>query len=159
MVSPCFSNRKKPITNPRSDKSRDWVRVVAHQIGPRTSVDARLRSGRMASENSLDYSRFCEERTIIVDAVAHVVETEHTWDFLDEAEKKFRPQLFSSTENPNMRYWFVHGKSVGVRLPTLTEQELIALSKEADRELKTAPEASELRVVQLRLKHMVKLGI
>ena len=40
---------------------------------------------------------------MIVDADAHVVETEHTWDFLDEAEKKFRPQLFSSTDNPNMK--------------------------------------------------------
>jgi uncharacterized protein len=113
----------------------------------------------MASEHSLDYSRFCEERTMIVDADAHVVETEHTWDFLDEAEKKFRPQLFSSTDNPNMQYWFVDGKSVGFRPPTLTEQELIALSKQTGRELKTAPEARELRDVELRLKHMDKLGI
>ena len=41
----------------------------------------------------------------------------------------------------------------------LTEQELIALSKETGRELKTAPEARELRDVELRLKHMDKLGI
>ena len=81
---------------------------------------------------------------MIVDADAHVVETEHTWDFLDASEKKFRPQLFSSTDNPNMQYWFVDGKSVGFRPPTLTEQELIALSKQTGRELKTAPEAREL---------------
>ena len=96
---------------------------------------------------------------MIVDADAHVVETEHTWDFLDAAEKKFRPQLFSSTDNPNMQYWFVDGKSVGFRPPTLTEQELIALSKQTGREIKTAPEARELRDVELRLKHMDKLGI
>ena len=96
---------------------------------------------------------------MIVDADAHVVETEHTWDFLDSSEKKFRPQLFSSTDNPNMQYWFVEGKSVGFRPPTLTEQELIALSKETGRELKTAPEARELKDVELRLKHMDKLGI
>ena len=58
---------------------------------------------------------------MIVDADAHVVETEHTWDFLDQSEKKFRPQLFSSTDNPNMQYWFVEGKSIGFRPPTLTE--------------------------------------
>ena len=82
---------------------------------------------------------------MIVDADAHVVESEHTWDFLDASEKKFRPQLFSSNDNPNMQYWFVEGKSVGFRPPTLTEQELIALSKETGRELKTAPEARGLR--------------
>ena len=96
---------------------------------------------------------------MIVDADAHVVETEHTWDFLDPSEKKFRPQLFSSTENANMQYWFVEGKAVGFRPPTLTEQELIALSRETGRELKTAPEARELKDVELRLKHMDKLGI
>ena len=67
---------------------------------------------------------------MIVDADAHVVESEHTWDFLDASEKKFRPQLFSSTDNSNMQYWFVEGKSIGFRPPTLTEQELIALSKQ-----------------------------
>ena len=96
---------------------------------------------------------------MIVDADAHVVESEHTWDFLDASEKKFRPQLFSSNDNANMQYWFVEGKAVGFRPPTLTEQELIALSKETGRELKTAPEARELRDVELRLKHMDKLGI
>jgi predicted TIM-barrel fold metal-dependent hydrolase len=96
---------------------------------------------------------------MIVDADAHVVETEHTWDYLDEPEKKFRPQLFQSADNPSMQYWFVEGKSVGFRPPTLTEQELIALSKETGRELKTAPEARELRDVELRLAHMDKLGI
>ena len=50
---------------------------------------------------------------MIVDADAHVVETEHTWDYLDASEKKFRPQLFQSTDNPNAQYWFVEGKSIG----------------------------------------------
>ncbi|MEX0803173.1 MAG: amidohydrolase family protein [Candidatus Binatia bacterium] len=96
---------------------------------------------------------------MIVDADAHVVETEHTWDYLDAAEKKFRPQLFQSADNPNAQYWFVDGKAIGFRPPTLTEQELIALSKTTGRELKTAPEARELRDVELRLSHMDKLGI
>src|SRR3990170_986640 len=100
-----------------------------------------------------------EESPMIVDADAHVVETERTWDYLDESEKKFRPQLFQSADNPSMQYWFVEGKSVGFRPPTLTEQELIALSKSTGRELQTAPEARELRDVELRLTHMDKLGI
>jgi predicted TIM-barrel fold metal-dependent hydrolase len=96
---------------------------------------------------------------MIIDADAHVVETEHTWDFLEGSEKKFRPQLFQSAENTVMQYWFLDGKAIGFRPPTLTEQELIALSKETGRELKTEPGARELRDVELRLKHMDKLGI
>ncbi len=96
---------------------------------------------------------------MIIDADAHVVETEHTWDYLDAAEKQFRPQLFQSADNPSMQYWFVEGKSVGFRPPTLTEQELIALSKQTGRELKTEAGARELRDVELRLKHMDQLGI
>ncbi|MGE5302392.1 MAG: amidohydrolase family protein [Alphaproteobacteria bacterium] len=96
---------------------------------------------------------------MIIDADAHVVETEHTWDYLDASEKKFRPQLFQSADNPNTQYWFLDGKPIGFRAPTLTEQELIALSKQTGRELKTSAEARELRDVELRLNHMDKLGI
>jgi uncharacterized protein len=96
---------------------------------------------------------------MIIDADAHVVETEHTWDFLDAGEKKFRPQLFQSADNSAMQYWFVEGKSVGFRPPTLTEQELIALSKETGRTLTTERGSREVRDVELRLAHMDKLGI
>ena len=96
---------------------------------------------------------------MIVDADAHVVETEQTWSYLDGSDKKFRPQLFSSADNSAMQYWFCEGKAIGFRPPTLTEQELIALSKETGRELKTEAGARELRDVELRLAHMDRLGI
>jgi predicted TIM-barrel fold metal-dependent hydrolase len=96
---------------------------------------------------------------MIIDADAHVVETEQTWSYMEDSDKKYRPQLFSSADNPNMQYWFCEGKSVGFRPPTLTEQELIALSKETGRELTTAAGARELRDVELRLAHMDRLGI
>ena len=28
----------------------------------------------------------------IIDADAHVIETERTWDYLDESERKYRPR-------------------------------------------------------------------
>jgi hypothetical protein len=28
----------------------------------------------------------------VIDADAHVIETEHTWDYLEASERKFRPQ-------------------------------------------------------------------
>ena len=96
---------------------------------------------------------------MIVDADAHVVETEQTWSYLDGSDKKFRPQLFQSDENPNTKLWFLDGKTIGFRNPTLTEMELEALQKQTGRTLQTAADARELRDVQLRLQHMDKLGI
>ena len=96
---------------------------------------------------------------MIIDADAHVVETQHTWSYLDGADKKYRPQLFQSAENPNAQYWFLDGKNIGFRNATLSEQELIALSKETGRTLQTAADARELRDVELRLQHMDALGI
>jgi hypothetical protein len=96
---------------------------------------------------------------MIIDADAHVVETTHTWDYLNGSDKKYRPQLFRSAENPNAQYWFLDGRHIGFRTATLSEQELIALSKATGRTLQTAADARELRDVELRLQHMDALGI
>jgi hypothetical protein len=64
---------------------------------------------------------------MIVDADAHVVETEHTWDYLDASEEKSRPQLFQSADKTNAQYWLSTAID-RIPRPTLTEQELI-LSK------------------------------
>ena len=39
----------------------------------------------------------------IIDADAHVVETERTWDYLPAAEQKFRPKLYSAPADPTRR--------------------------------------------------------
>ncbi len=96
---------------------------------------------------------------MIVDADAHVVETPRTWDYLEGSDKKYRPQLFHSDDNPAAQYWFLDGKNVGFRNPTLTEMELAKLSRETGRTLQTAADARELRDVELRLQHMDRLGI
>jgi predicted TIM-barrel fold metal-dependent hydrolase len=96
---------------------------------------------------------------MIIDADSHVVETEQTWSYLDASDKKYRPQLFQSSEDPGAQYWFLDGKVMGFRNPTLTEQELQAKSKETGRTLETPLEARELRDVELRLEHMDRLGI
>lgn len=96
---------------------------------------------------------------MIVDADAHVIETERTWDYLEPSERKYRPQLYSSPENPSAQYWFLDGKAIGFRNPTLSERELEAKSREAGRSLQTPAEARELRDIELRLEHMDRLGI
>ena len=47
----------------------------------------------------------------IIDADTHVLETERTWDYLEPAEEKYRPQLFSSPADPTRQYWVIEDKS------------------------------------------------
>jgi predicted TIM-barrel fold metal-dependent hydrolase len=94
-----------------------------------------------------------------IDADAHVVESEHTWDFMEKSEQKFRPRLFSSPDEPTRQQWVIDGKMVGLRLPSLNEQQLKALSERAGRDLNTAAASREMDDVSLRLAHMDRLGV
>jgi hypothetical protein len=45
-----------------------------------------------------------------IDADAHVLETEKTWESLDGAQRKFRPQVVGSTDaSSSDEYWLVDG--------------------------------------------------
>lgn len=82
-----------------------------------------------------------------VDADAHVIETERTWDYLDEAEAQFRPLVARTKDarrDPESWVWVVEGKlrSRGFKpgSPALRPQ----------REMEDIPG---------RLKHMDELGV
>ena len=96
---------------------------------------------------------------MVVDSDAHVVETEHTWDYLDASEKKYRPQLFGAPEDLTTQYWVLDGRVLGFRFQSLSEQQLDEVSAKAGRQMQTPKEARELRDVQLRLDHLDELGI
>src|SRR5205823_11222496 len=55
----------------------------------------------------------------VIDADAHVIETERTWEYLEPSEQKYRPQLFYSKDDGNQQYWVIDGKIRGFRFPTL----------------------------------------
>ncbi len=95
----------------------------------------------------------------IIDADAHVIETEHTWDYLEESERKYRPKLFSTPEDPTRQYWVIDDKIAGFRFLTLSEQELRDFAQRAGRDFATPQAARQLDDVALRLKHMDELGI
>jgi predicted TIM-barrel fold metal-dependent hydrolase len=80
-----------------------------------------------------------------IDADAHVLETEKTWEFMDGAERKYRPQVVGPTDgSSNDEYWLVDGT---LRLKSRNVG-------------KNTPMASrELRDPQVRLRHMDELGI
>ena len=96
---------------------------------------------------------------LTIDADAHVLENPHTWDFLEEAEQDFRPEIIVSERKhtkAEMRdkwdrlpqrgteYWFVDGR---------------LQPKSHNVGLDTSPEAREMRDVEARLRHMDELEV
>lgn len=88
-----------------------------------------------------------------VDADAHVIETVQTWSYLDEADRRFAPQLMSqnfgadllSNEGAAVReFWVIEGRAHG---------------KDRNVGTNTPQESREMLSVEARLGHMDKLGI
>ena len=80
----------------------------------------------------------------IIDADAHVIETEHTWDYMEPSERKFRPRLFYSPDDETRQYWVIDDKIRGFRARTLSEQQLMELSQRAGRNIGT-PQGARAR--------------
>ena len=95
----------------------------------------------------------------VIDADAHVVETERTWDYLEPSEQKYRPLLYTSPDDPITQYWVIDNQVRGLRFPTLAEQTVRDMSRRSGREMATPQEARELDDVALRLQHLDALGI
>jgi len=80
---------------------------------------------------------------MMIDADAHVIETERTWDYMDESESKFKPALVSAG-NDGKQYWLIDGRAI----PTKTVYDW------------NLPAANiEMRDIEARLRHMKELGI
>lgn len=45
-----------------------------------------------------------------IDADTHVIETEGTWNYMDEADSKFRPILLSNHDGKK-QFWLVDGRA------------------------------------------------
>lgn len=95
----------------------------------------------------------------IIDADAHVVESERTWDYLEPAEEKYRPVLVSAPNDPTLEYWLVEHKIRGFRFKSFDEQEAAALSAKAGKHMVGQRARREMADVQLRLRHLDELGI
>jgi len=95
----------------------------------------------------------------IIDADAHVVENEQVWDYLEPSEKKFRPTLVPSSDNPERGQWFLDGECLGSKFPSPNEKQAAEHVKRFGRVVATPIESRELDDVSQRLKHMDELGI
>lgn len=83
----------------------------------------------------------------IIDADAHLVENERTWDFIPEEEQAHRPQVLQPKPGYKTRapeYWLIDGRVFG---------------KDVNVGLDTDPETREATDVRKRLAHMDELGV
>jgi predicted TIM-barrel fold metal-dependent hydrolase len=95
---------------------------------------------------------------LVIDADAHVLETERTWDYLEPSEEKYRPLLYSTPGN-SRQYWVIDGKICGHRFPSLSERELKTMSEKIGRNVEISRASGELHDVELRVQHMDELGL
>ncbi|HEY7217799.1 MAG TPA: amidohydrolase family protein [Candidatus Binatia bacterium] len=95
----------------------------------------------------------------VIDADAHVVETEQSWNYLEAAEQKYRPTLAPSPNHPNRQNWFLDGEDLGFKFPSPDDKQAEAHFKKYGRQVDTPVEARELSDVARRLRHMDALGI
>ena len=100
-----------------------------------------------------------QARTQVIDADAHVIETERVWDYLEPSERKFRPTLVSSPDNPKKEEWFLDGECLGLKFPAPNKEQAADNVKKYGRLVETPVDARELADVKTRLAHMDELGI
>ncbi|MGH7775187.1 MAG: amidohydrolase family protein [Candidatus Binatia bacterium] len=83
---------------------------------------------------------------LTIDADAHVLETEQTWDYMDGSERKFRPQLVSATGEQGSldEFWLIDGR-------------LHLKSQNVGRDTPRA--AREMEDIEARLRHMDELEV
>ena len=95
----------------------------------------------------------------VIDADAHVVETEATWDYLEPAEAKYRPVMQPSDDDPSKGAWVVDGIAAPALRRKFTDDQIKELSRVAGRDMATPEAARQMTDIGLRLSHMDDLGI
>lgn len=86
----------------------------------------------------------------VIDADAHVIETERTWDYMDEGDRRFRPRLVVESDpavpESQREHWLIDGGLYPRRLFPVEQSG-------------TTDETREMRNVEGRLEHMDELGV
>ncbi len=98
-------------------------------------------------------------RLMVIDADAHVIETDQTWNYLRDSETKYRPQFISTDSGPRHRYWLVNGRLSGLPSAASSDEDIEIRSTKALRNVSVDSKARKMEDIDLRLAHMTKLGI
>ena len=92
----------------------------------------------------------------IIDADCHVIETDHTWDYLDKADRHLRPQIVNSTTDPQKQFWNIDGtlkpRPFGTAATGDAREAMSGFSA-------TTEAARKMDDIDARLAHMDELGV
>ena len=80
----------------------------------------------------------------VIDSDAHVVETERTWEFMEDFESSFKPEVVVPKAGGDREYWMVEGRT---------------FAKNSNIGKDTPDEAREMSDIDSRLAHMDELGV
>ncbi|HEX9880185.1 MAG TPA: hypothetical protein VGB25_08335, partial [Candidatus Binatia bacterium] len=75
----------------------------------------------------------------VIDADAHVIETERTWQYMDETESRFRPVTVTSSTDPGKQFWLIDGK---------------VFNRGSNVGRDTSEASREMKDIEARLRHM-----
>lgn len=92
----------------------------------------------------------------VIDADAHVIETEHTWDYLDPEDEKHRPVVVQSLNGDGSKYWMIDGQ---VRSRARGPVAAQGLSDKVKRNMVTDDAKRYMEDIPGRIAHMDELGI
>jgi uncharacterized protein len=95
----------------------------------------------------------------VIDADTHVIETEHTWDYMDPSEQQFRPLVVTPKGERGREYWYIDGKIRGLARQAVTAPDVRQLEEKLGRKMAAPQEAREGENVAVRLQHMDELGV
>jgi predicted TIM-barrel fold metal-dependent hydrolase len=93
----------------------------------------------------------------VIDADAHVVETERSWDFMDPGDAGHRPILVVPPGEPGNLYWEIDAKPR--RRATLIRDAGQRRTLPKGKNTAVPEEAREMADLEARIRHMDKLGI
>jgi predicted TIM-barrel fold metal-dependent hydrolase len=95
----------------------------------------------------------------IIDADAHVIESDDTWDFLEPAEAKYRPKKVDDPDNPGFGYWEVNGQRGPMALEVESGDAPDDRAQLSNRRVGTPRESRRMQDTAKRIAHMDELGI
>src|SRR5262249_1225548 len=98
-----------------------------------------------------------------IDADCHVIETDHTWDYFDEREARYRPLALTAAKDLGRQFFAIDGK---LTAQTLLEDRAgrLASGARSAREVmagytQTTDAMRTMRDIEARLRHMDELGV
>jgi predicted TIM-barrel fold metal-dependent hydrolase len=94
-----------------------------------------------------------------IDADAHVIETERTWDYMDASDEVYRPTLAPSKDPDGRPRWMVDGEPRGFGAPTRVEGVMEQREQVSGRTIVIPEESAQMANVDTRLAHMDEVDV